>query len=152
MPILQITGIGEAVFGSTERCQLYTKSCAVLACHQTISHLYANGRSRLSLFIIPGFSDARCRMAVKIANSKPSNRSRLILDSGTPSILWDLMTELLNHCYVPAFVFPPGDTCGYISCQRDIPCHKRSQTPAATKLLLVMLVIVFWTPSYNYWY
>lgn len=52
------------------------------------------------------------------------------------------MTELLNHCYVPAFVFRQCDACGYISCQRDIPAISAARTPAATKLLLVMLVIV----------
>ncbi len=62
------------------------------------------------------------------------------------------MTELLNHCYVPRLFFRQCDACGYISCQRDIPAISAARTPAATKLLLVMLVMFFGLPHYNYWY
>lgn len=66
----------------------YTQSLVLwLACHQTISHLYANGRSRLSRLYYRGFSDAGAGWPSRSLTSKPSNRSRLILDSGTPSIL-----------------------------------------------------------------
>jgi hypothetical protein len=60
------------------------------------------------IFIIPGFCDPRDRVAFFRRISNPSNKSRLMLDSGTPSILCGSRIALPRRYYVPAFVYPPA--------------------------------------------
>nr|EKW6673077.1 lipocalin family protein [Klebsiella pneumoniae] len=142
---LRDDGGGEAVFGSTRRCQLYTKSWAVTG--SPLDHFASLRRWKVQtlksllsqLSATPGIGWPSFGEVF----SKPSNRSRLILASGTPSILFGSSdcgsAPLLRTRVCFSASCTPAGTSAAIAI---LPAISADSTPAAIKRFLVMMVIV----------